>query len=125
MAKRLVRIGADLDNQGAESPLINAIQTRNNELARFFIERGCDVNLVDNRQMDAFAWCAIERDNDEVAKLIIEAGGNINYANNNGKGMTPLIWCAAKNAMKVGKLLIDAGANLDHIEHFNKWSAVM
>jgi ankyrin repeat protein len=99
--------------------------TRNNELARFFIEQGCDVNLVDNRKMHAFAWCAIEQDNNVIAKLIIQAGGNINYAERDGKGMTPLIWCAAKNALKVGKLLIDAGANLDHIENFNKRSAVM
>ena len=87
----------------------------NEEIIKFLIENGADVNFQTEDGWTSYGWTAlmsaVEQGNIEISKLLIENGADVNLQNENG-------WSALKYAIKqrnieISKLLIDNGADVN------------
>ena len=78
----------DVTNQEGYSPLILACYRNNNEVAKFIIENGGDIN--GNSNMGTPLMAAIVKGNNEIAQFLIEKKADLNLADKNG--ITALIY---------------------------------
>jgi ankyrin repeat protein len=92
------------------SPLILACYRGNNEVAKFMIESGCNLNGISN--MGTPLMAAIVKGNNEIAQLLIEKKANLNLADSNG--ITALIYSAQFQNKIILALLIQNKADKLH-----------
>lgn len=97
-------------NQEGYSPLILACYRNNNEVAKFIIENGADIN--GNSSMGTPLMAAIVKGNNEIAQLLIEKKANTNLADANGK--TALIYAVQFQNKVVLKMLVQNNADKSH-----------
>lgn len=123
-------------NQGAEinaksvgaTPLGYALSRRHIDTAKVLIERGADVNFVDNTyKTPAIVYAAMYRDK-ELTKLLIDKGANVNAKTGSGysvkPGFTALIEAAYHGDVEIGRLLLEHGAD-PHAETDSGTGAMM
>lgn len=92
----------DVTNQEGYSPLILACYRNNNEVAKFIIENGGDIN--GNSNMGTPLMAAIVKGNNEIAQLLIEKKADLNLADKNG--ITALIYAVQfQNKTVLAKLI--------------------
>ncbi|MFV5698245.1 ankyrin repeat domain-containing protein [Flavobacterium sp. ZT3R17] len=96
-------------NQDGFSPLILACYRSNNEVARFLIENGSNVNGTSN--MGTALMAAVVKGNFEIAKLLLSKKADANIADTNGT--TALIYATMFKNYDIVSLLIKAKANPD------------
>ena len=114
--KSLVEEGEDVNRRakgsGGYTPLFAAIFGGHNDVAKFLIAKGADVNAKDMAGQTPL-HCACEHGNKDGAELLIAKGADVN-ARDYG-GATPLhrIFYSGRNRMDVAELLLAKGANVN------------
>ncbi len=100
----------DVTNQEGYSPLILACYRNNNEVAKFIIENGGDIN--GNSNMGTPLMAAIVKGNNEIAQLLIEKKADLNLADKNGT--TALIYAVQFQNKTVLANLLQNKADKNH-----------
>ena len=100
----------DVTNQEGFSPLILACYRNNNEVAKFIIENGGDIN--GNSNMGTPLMAAIVKGNNEIAQFLIEKKADLNLADKNG--ITALIYAVQFQNKTVLANLIQNKADKNH-----------
>ena len=100
----------DVTNQEGYSPLILACYRNNNEVAKFIIENGGDIN--GNSNMGTPLMAAIVKGNNEIAQFLIEKKADLNLADKNG--ITALIYAVQFQNKTVLANLIQNKADKNH-----------
>jgi ankyrin repeat protein len=118
IVKLLVDNGADVrsamkyDDGSAGIPLLDSIYVGNDEIARFLIAKGADLNVSDGFAGHSLA-VALVSGNTAIARELIERGADIRLAK--GIGEVPPVVFAAHNERgdsSMVKLLLEKGADL-------------
>ena len=94
-------------NDDGYSPLTLACYRANNEVAKFLIENGSDINGIS--KMGTPLMAAIFKGNNEIAKMLIAKKASIEIADANGT--TALIYATNFKNYEIAHLLILAGAD--------------
>lgn len=92
------------------TPLIMALDAGNNELARYFMDMGADVNPGDDFKQTAL-WYAVLRCDDATLKAILDRKPVVDTPNNFGNNA--LILAADMKKYEAVKMLAAAGAKID------------
>lgn len=95
------------------TPLIVACIKGHEEVVKFLIDRGADVNLVKQNDVTPL-FCASGKGNVNIVKMLIEAKANVDLFRKSDE-VTPIFHAASKGFLDVVALLIDAKANLHKI----------
>jgi uncharacterized protein len=96
-------------NSDGYSLLILATYRGNNQVARFLIENGADINGSSNYGSPLMA--AVVKGNDEVVKLLLEHKADTSIADPSGN--TALIYATIFKKYEIAEMLIKAKANID------------
>jgi ankyrin repeat protein len=80
-----------------------------NEMVSMLIEKGIEINTLNNLQRSALTF-AIANKHKETVKLLIKNGISIRAKDNEQR--TPMHWCAIQGNAEIAKLLIENGANI-------------
>ncbi len=114
IAEILILHGADINIKGEHdlTLLDVAIMTNKNDMAKFLIEKGIQLN---EQNLD---W-AVRNGNKEIAELLINKGLDVNapYTLKFNRSChccpTPLVVAASKNQSEVAQMLFEHGANIN------------
>lgn len=99
------------------TPLHHALSAGNEDIVRYFIEQGADVNLDGHNGLckpcpDPVPICnAISTKNKEIVKLLVENGANVNTGCHFGR--TTLAYAKEKGYKEIAEILKEAGAKDD------------
>lgn len=105
---------ADQKNQSTSSTdpefelFMEAINDGNLKLVKHFLEKGADVNGLDDNGFTPLMMAASE-DQPEIAQLLIDKGAKVNFVNS--QGWTALTEAADEGALATAKVLLNAGAD--------------
>ena len=97
-------------NEEGYSPLILACYRGNNEVAKFLIENGIDIN--GSSTMGTPLMACVVKGNAEIAALLITKKADVNLGDANGT--TPLIYAVQFQNKTILKLLLANKANKSH-----------
>lgn len=81
------------------TPLMLAVWKGQNEIVKFLIEQGADINVTDTTYSKNLLHLAIEEDKDDTLKLLFEKGGKCLMNSGDKNYQTPLHYAA-----KVGNI---------------------
>ncbi|PQE14240.1 ankyrin repeat protein [Rutstroemia sp. NJR-2017a BVV2] len=114
----LLEHGADIDAcfGKSECPLTCAISTGQMDLLEDLLNRGAQVNLIDQyRETNLFGQtplqCAIMMEEYEVVIQLLQRGANVDAPAHSLGGRAALQWAAEQGNLKLCKLLLDVNAN--------------
>jgi len=122
--KEDLKSGGNINELGYnnKSALMTAVDYGYAEIARFLIESGADIFLIDNDGFTALHYAA-RKGLTEIAKLLVERGAEIDKYPDSSKfyaGYTPLILACDSSrddkTLEVVKYLVEKGANLEKVE---------
>lgn len=100
--------------------LMFAIDSSNDEIAKYLIDKGVDVNAIDENE-ETSLFKAVSKNNFNIAQLLIEKGADVNYSDSQGN--TALNIAAWNNEMaEILKLLLDKGANIESRDEIGRTS---
>jgi hypothetical protein len=88
--------------------LLNAAQAGDLKAVKKAIDRGADVNAVNERKSSALLMAA-GSGNFQIVKLLVEHGVDVNLRNT--EGVSALMTAAANGSLKIINYLLDHGAN--------------
>jgi ankyrin repeat protein len=111
--KVLISAGANINSirdDIGNTPLINAVNSSNEDTMRALIELGADVNVANSIGRTALRY-AVHYDLFEIMKTLIEKGANIN--SQDISGVTPLIQAVWHNESRMVRYLVDKGADIN------------
>lgn len=94
-------------NEEGYSPLLIACYRANNEIAKWLIEKGSDIDA--KSALGTPLMAAIVKNNNEIAKLLIEKKADVNFADKNGT--TALLYATIFKNYEIVSLLINANAD--------------
>lgn len=97
----------DVINENGFSPLILACYRGNNEVAKFIIIQGADINAKSD--MGSALMACIVKGNNEIAKLLIAGKADLNLVDN--QGTTALMYAVQFKNIEIIKLLLANNAN--------------
>lgn len=103
-------------NDGGYSPLILACYRGNNEVAKFLIEHGSDINGTSS--MGTPLMAAIVKGNSEISELLIAKKADVNIADANGT--TALMYAVQFKNIPLTKLLLANKADKTKIDSTGK-----
>jgi hypothetical protein len=103
-------------NEEGYSPLLLACYRGNNDVAKFLIDNGSDVNGKSKFGTPLMA-CIVKRNN-EIAKLLIEKKANLNFSDLSG--MTALIYAVNFKNYEMVSLLVKADVAVDFKDSKNQ-----
>ncbi len=109
-AKEILKLNPkafNIVNEEGYSPLVLACYRGNNEVAKFLIENGSDINGIS--KMGTPLMASIVKGNNEIAKLLIEIKADVNSTDANGT--TALIYATNFKNYEIVSLLIKADAD--------------
>jgi|SRR6218665_131874 len=104
-----------VNNEGY-SPLILAAYRGNNEVAKFLIESGSDINAKSS--MGTPLMACIVKGNLEIAKTLIDKKADVNFADANGN--TALIYAVKFNNIEALKLLLKSNIDKKYVDKSGK-----
>jgi ankyrin repeat protein len=87
--------------------LLEAVRLNEIEEVKKLIEKGADVNVVDEYGATALYWASY-KGHSEIVKILIEAGADVNVVNRDGE--TALYWTSSWGYSEIVKILKEAGA---------------
>ncbi len=90
--------------------LFNAVTGNDPDRIRFLVEKGADINALNN-QGSAPLHIAASSKSPETVKLLLELGANADQPDD--VGMTPLLYAIIRDDVRSSKALIDGGADLN------------
>ena len=97
----------DVLNADGYSPLILACYKSNNEVAKFLIENGSNINI--KTAMGTPLMACVVKGNNEIAKILIQKKAAVNEIDANGT--SAIIYCAMFKNYEIAALLMRAKAN--------------
>lgn len=97
-------------NEEGYTPFLLACYRSNNEVAKYLMDIGCDVNSKSKFGTPLMA--CIVKSNNEIAKQLILKKVDINFADLSG--MTALIYAINFKNYEIVSALVKAGANIDY-----------
>ena len=100
------------------TPLHDACQYGQHEIAEYLISKGADVNAKETLYGRTPLHCACEKDNIQIVDYLISKGADKNAKDVNG--MTPLHYASYYNNPDIVKYLISKGANKYATNKFGK-----
>lgn len=103
-------------NDSGYSPLILACYRGNNEVAKFLIENGSDIN--GSSSMGTPLMASIVKGNTEVTELLINKKADVNFADANG--ITALMYAVQFKNVPVTKLLLSHKADKTKVDKTGK-----
>ena len=103
-------------NENGFSALVLATYKGNNDVAKFLIEKGSDIN--GNSAMGTPLMAAVVKGNNEIAKLLIKQGANLNLTDENG--VTALIYAVQFRNIDIVKLLVEQNADKSSVDKKGK-----
>ena len=102
-----------LDDNGA--PILVGAMITSIEMAKYFIEHGANLNIVDSRFGRTPLIYAIITGNNEIAKLLIRKGADLNIKGTE-EGIAPLVYAIRMRNLEIARCLIEAGANIEILD---------
>lgn len=112
--KRLIDI--DTKNEDGKTPLMIALEEKQEEIADLLIEKGADVNCEDD---DGSALIyAVTYNSKEMVEKLLEKDAEINYSK--ADGATALHFACDDGQLEIAKLLVKRGANIDAQNKYGK-----
>ncbi|MDF3078579.1 MAG: hypothetical protein K0S09_2468 [Sphingobacteriaceae bacterium] len=94
------------------TPLGLACYFEHEEIARYLLLKGADVNLPSNNGFNVFPLhSAVAANNTDITKILLEAGAEVNVAQ--ASGTTPLHSAAQNGNIEILINLLEAGANVN------------
>ncbi|MBD3582346.1 ankyrin repeat domain-containing protein [Flavobacterium selenitireducens] len=97
-------------NAEGYSPLILACYRSNNEVAKYLLEKGADIDALSG--MGTALMAAVVKGNQEMVRYLLEKKANPNLADQNGT--TALLYAVMFKKHEIASLLVNAGANTGH-----------
>ena len=112
--RQLLDMGADVNAHDPMSlgwtPLMHALQAESEEGAKFFLERGADVNARSDRSCTALIL-AVSRGYIDIVRTLLDKGANMDVPGANGE---PAILTAIRyGRAEIAALLAERGAKVD------------
>jgi hypothetical protein len=98
------------DGADPTQELSNAIVANDQDRVKFLVEKGADVNTVDNQGGTPLTAAARQR-HDKMVELLIKLGADVNKPNSDG--MTPLTTAVMRDHVPSVKVLLANGANVE------------
>lgn len=96
-------------NENGFTPLILACYRGNNEVAKYLINQGVDINVKSD--MGSALMASIVKGNNEIAQLLINNKANLNLTDN--QGTTALMYAVQFKNKEIIKWLLANNANKD------------
>jgi len=90
-----------------------ATRTKNLDLLKYFVEKGVDPNILDEKNNNTLILAA-SRANHEIIDYLISKTADVNIKNK--EGMSGLTRATRSNSIDVMKLLVENGANIDVLD---------
>jgi len=114
--KSLVKEGTDVNTKGKgsgdETPLFAAVFADHNDVAKFLIAKGADVNAKDKSgQMPLHSAC--EHGKRNMVELLIAEGADVNAKDNGGHTPLHRMFFSGRARTDITELLIAKGANVN------------
>ncbi|MGL2965680.1 ankyrin repeat domain-containing protein [Flavobacterium sp. XGLA_31] len=103
-------------NKEGFSPLTLACYRGNNDVAKYLIETGCDINQ--NSSMGTPLMAAIVKGNNEITRYLLEKNANVNLTDANGT--TALMYAVMFKNKEVVMLLLQKKANKSPLDSKGK-----
>lgn len=103
-------------NDAGYSPLILACYRGNNDVAKFLIDNGADLNY--NNDMGTPLMAAIFKKNNEIASYLIYKKANLNLSD--GNGTTALIYAVNFKNYEIVSELVKSDVDVDFKDKKNK-----
>ncbi len=124
LATRLAKERADFESKTPPSPeeFREAAMRGDVEAMLNAIERGVDVNAVDESDRTALQLACFEGQH-EAVELLIERKADINHLDNAGR--TPLMFASTGPYIRCVDQLIEAGAAIDPVDNDEHFDALM
>jgi ankyrin repeat protein len=109
--KLLIEHSANVNTAGKNgTALIIACYRHLNNIAKFLLNNGADVNFIDSDNLSPLL-IAIYFNNTELCQLLINAGADINFCTCENE--TPILAAVREGNLKIVRMLINMGANLE------------
>lgn len=107
----LAEAGAPLNTlTGNGTPLMAAVQAREDRIAWYLLTKGADPDLAESDQVTPL-MTASEQGDRRLVRLLLSAGARVNAADM--QGYTPVMRAAERGQLSVVKVLLAAGANVN------------
>ena len=103
-------------NENGFSALVLAIYKNNNQVAKYLIDKGSDINQLSD--MGSPFMAAVVKGNIEIAKVLLEKKANIDLSDPNG--VTALMYAAQFQNVEITKLLLQHNVNKTLIDKNGK-----
>lgn len=97
------------------SPLELAAVLNKEEIAKYLIDAGADINFTDPKGASVIHQCAWNN-SIGIATALLEKGADLHRVNDNGS--SPLSWAAGRGHLGIVRLLCAFGAKLDKNKNF-------
>ena len=85
----------NLSDKNGIFPLFVAVQNGYEEIAKYLIDHGADVNNIANIYRQTPLFWAVQFRHETIAKYLIDHGADVNIADKSGN--TPLFWAVRQN----------------------------
>ncbi|KAI9207399.1 ankyrin repeat-containing domain protein [Polychytrium aggregatum] len=123
VAQYLIDIASDDDlanlvNQGDQhgvTPLLSAAQDGSAYFATLLLDKGADINHVDDQNESALLKSAAA-DSLDIVKVLLERGIADIHARSSATGMTPLFAAVSSGSFHTMHILVERGATIDDVD---------
>jgi ankyrin repeat protein len=119
--ERNVHMNVDIRDEEGRTPLSHAAREENIGIATMLLDRGADVNSVDDIQWTPL-MVAAEVGLEAVGSLLLQRGANPNTCGEDG--VTPLLLAARAGCVGLVAKLLDFGADLDAQDESENLTAI-
>lgn len=106
------------DNFYGKTPLIYACSFGHENIVRFLIQKGVDVNLAELAGFTPLFWAAA-KGHINIVRLLLDNGANANII---GSSASPLMVASSRGYIHIVRLLIEYGANVNFTDKNNETS---
>eukprot|EP00833_Pecoramyces_ruminatium_P013124 jgi/Orpsp1_1/1187156/evm.model.d7180000055804.1 len=94
-----------------DTPILMACLSENEEMVKYFVEQGVDINKPINQYTPLMLASKIKHFN--IIKYLVEQGANVNAEDDEGNNSLVLSYDKDKNNERIMKYLIEHGANIN------------
>lgn len=116
------RASVNAQNKFQKTPLRIAIENKNDELAKFLLQKEyVDIRLGDIH--NTLLHVAAINGNPEIVTLLLKRGADVNAKDKLGN--TPLFYSLSKNNQEVSDILIERGGNIERSKDINELNRVI